>query len=179
MTLNLTRTLTLSRNSFLILLAALMISACSQETPEEKAMRMAPTLTDKNVYKFVSIAGKDYDQILDRLELAYSKYKSEDDSLGFIGYRNTKWTWEYIELKNHYAAVLKKNRKFVASHSLQPVFDQYEGILLIGLDLKHALTESNHRRERRAFESIKRGRIVMAKTLLQISQAKTNQGSSA
>ncbi|WP_261843188.1 hypothetical protein [Aliamphritea ceti] len=171
MTLNLTRTLYLVRNSFLILLTLLMVSACNQETAEEKAMRMAPTLTDNNVRKFVSIAGKDYDQILDRLEVAYDKYKAEEDSLGFIGYRNTKWTWEYIELKNHYAAVLKKNRKFVASHSLQPIFDQYEGILLIGLDLKHALTENNRRRERRAFESIKRGRIVMAKALLKVSQA--------
>ncbi len=173
MTLTFSRTIPLLRNTFMILLTLFLVSACKQETPEEKAMRMAPTLTEQNVRKFVSIAGKDYDNILGQLETAYDKFKAEDDSLGFIGYRNTQWTWEYIELKRHYAAVLEKNRKFVASHSLQPVFDEYEGILNIGLDLKHALSEGNKRRERRAFESIRRGKIVMAKTLLKVSQAKT------
>ena len=174
MTLNMTRPRTLLRNSLVILLTLFLVSACKQETPEEKAMRMAPTLTEQNVRKFVSIAGKDYNDILSQLENAYGKYKADNDSLGFIGYRNTQWTWEYLELKRHYAAVLKKNRKFVASHSLQPVFDEYEGILNIGLDLKHALSEGNKRRERRAFESIKRGKIVMAKTLLKVSQAKAS-----
>ena len=159
------------RHYCMLLLTLLLLGGCSNDS--EDVVKKVPTLTEKNMRQFVSIASQDYDYIVDKLEIAYNKHKSGNDIAGFIGFRNTQWTWEYIELKQHYAAVLDKNRKFVARHSLQPVFNEYEGILLIGLDLKHALTDGNSRRERRAFESIKRGRVEMAKMLLRVNKSST------
>lgn len=152
----------------LMLFSSLFLSACMEE---EKAPRVVPTLTEQNLREFMSVASHEYDQIIDKLEVAFNESKAAQDPDEFISYRNREWTWEYLELKEHYAAVLDKNRRFVASHQLQPLFDEYNGILEIGLDLKHALTENNARRERRGMESIKRGRINIAKVLLRVSKA--------
>ena len=145
----------------------LLLHGCSNEA-DQQTERPVPQLSDLNIKQFVTVFQEDYERSLSDIEQAYDKYKLENDPSGYVAYRNLVWTPAYIDLKNHYAAVLHLNKPYLARKRLLPLFDMFDNILKIGLDLKKAMLDEDERYHGRAVDSIAKNRLAFTKLVLKL-----------
>lgn len=146
----------------------LLLHGCSNEAAEEKVVRPIPQLSDLNIKEFVSVFKQDYERSLNDIENAYDEHKSNNDPDGYVAYRNLTWTPAYIDLKNHYAAVLHQNKPYLARKRLLPLFTLFENVLKIGLDLKKSMNDNDERYHGRAVDSIQKGKLAFSKLALKL-----------
>ena len=152
----------------LVACLVLLLHGCGNDATEEKAPRLVPQLSDLNIKEFVTTFQQDYERSLGDIENAYDKHKSKQDPNGYMIYRNQIWTPTYIELKNHYSAVLYTNKPYLARKRLLPLFSMFDNVLKIGLDLKKAMSDDDERYHGRAVDSIQKERLAFTKLALKL-----------
>lgn len=138
--------MTISSSSFLIrlvlsLIFALTISACDK--PEPKPELKIIVLNNGNIHSFQQTFLRDYVKNRNELLSQFKAFKKADDAYGFTQYRNYKWTPNYIEKKNYYQAVFKKNEAYISETPLKPLFLSFNNLLYIGVNLKNSLLDNN------------------------------------
>jgi len=110
----------------------------SSEKAVEKAKPIID-LNDANVKQFTQSLSKDYIKVQKDLLDSFYSHKKAGDSYGFTQYRNLKWTPAYIEKKDYYQAVLDKNRAYITTAGIKPLFLRFENLIYIGINLKNGL----------------------------------------
>lgn len=96
-------------------------------------------LDDATVKQFTQSLSKDYIKTQQELLVAFNSYKKAGDIYGFTKFRNNKWTPAYIEKKDYYQAVLDKNRAYISTAGIKPLFLRFENLIYIGINLKNGL----------------------------------------
>lgn len=132
-------------NILLIVTASLFLTACGksdQETNTDKAGSI-PTLNDANIKQFTSDFSIDYIETQKSLLASFHSHQKANDSFGFTQFRNLVWTPAYIEKKNYYQATLDKNRSYIATTSIKPLFLRFENLIYIGINLKNGLLDED------------------------------------
>lgn len=141
----------------LILVSLFALASCQQQDSSKQAEldSVKPLaiiqLNDHNIEEFSLIFAEHYQLMLDELLHGFNQAKEEDDSHIFVSYRNFHWTPNYIEKKEYYQAVLEQNRTYVTQSPVRPLFDHFERLIYIGLDLKHGLNDNNEALLRKTF----------------------------
>ncbi|WP_261844700.1 hypothetical protein [Aliamphritea ceti] len=146
----------------------LLLHGCGNDATEEKAPRPIPQLSDLNIKQFVTVLQQDYEHSLEDIENAYDEHKANNDPDGYFKYRNLTWTPAYIDLKNHYSAVLYENKPYLARKRLLPLFSMFDNVLKIGLDLKKAMSDNDERYHGRAVDSIQKDRLAFTKLVVKL-----------
>lgn len=127
-----------------IWIGLLILTACnnnsSTNTVESSTI---PELNQANVAAFSSRLKQDYDTSLESLLQQFDVAQNNNDSYSFVDYRNNKWTPVYINKKDFYAAVSEKNKDYLTSSPIAPMFDYFEHLIYIGLDLKNGLLDND------------------------------------
>ncbi|MDF1588586.1 MAG: hypothetical protein P1P93_05445 [Gammaproteobacteria bacterium] len=127
----------------LSLLIALLFIGCNDNQPSETGHSSILTLDKSNIKTFASRCQKDYDSIhaglIEHFNIAYKN----NDGYGFADFRNNKWTPAYIEKKNFYADVYAHNEAFLKSSPIAPLFDRFDNLIYIGINLKNGLLNND------------------------------------
>ena len=157
--------MTISSASFLIrlvlsLMFALTISACDK--PEPAPEMKIIVLNNGNIHSFQQSFLQDYVKNRNALLSQFKAFKKAKDSYGFTQYRNYKWTPVYIEKKNYYQAVFKKNEAYINKASLKPLFLKFNNLLYIGVNLKNALLDNNDELLKSTYAEIKADHAVIS-----------------
>ncbi len=131
------------RSALFGVLIGLSLLGCEPQAEQSQVPRSILTLNDTNDATFTRDFAQDYLTTLASLENAYHDYRQRDDANGFIRYRNLEWTPAYIEKKAYYQAVLQKNKPYIYRAAMNPLFDKFDRLITISVNLKHALLEHN------------------------------------
>lgn len=144
---------------FLWLLISLPLISCGQGNQADQSI---PILNDKNIAKFSLQFADDHHKTLDSLVKGFHTYRKAGNSYGFTLYRNHEWTPDYIEKKNYYSAVFKKNKDYLATKSATiTLFDSFENIIFLGIGLKHALSKKDKALMEQTLKSIKQDKEIV------------------
>lgn len=161
----------------LLLMFCLWLSACDQldltpkpSTPTKTSNDLVELNTD-NIDTFTIEFAQTYLNTLNDLLVAFKKYNNPDSSYQFVQFRNNQWTPQYIKNKNHYQAILQNNASFLKQSTTQPLFDHFEGLIYIGLDLKKGLLDNKPALIKQALKKAKRDRLQVNAIL---EQAQSN-----
>lgn len=149
----------------LLLMLCLWLSACDQLDLTPKPSSLTNTSNDliqlnsNNIDTFTIEFAQTYLSTLNELLVAFKKYNNPDSSYQFVQFRNNQWTPQYIKNKNHYQAVLQHNASFLEQSTSRPLFDHFEGLIYIGLDLKKGLLDGRPALIKQALKKAKRDRL--------------------
>jgi len=134
-----------SRFSLLLLslLFSFFLSACDNFGDKAAEDVEILTLTDENIQLFSQTLVQDYSAIHSTLLTQFDRFRSANDSFGFAQYRNYNWTPMYIEKKDYYWAVFKKNRSYIESSNLTSFFLGFENLIYLGINLKNGLLDED------------------------------------
>lgn len=129
-------------SAFFAVALILSITACDNDTElgfTTTTKETVPTLTDQNINAFTQKFATDYFSNLDGLLINFHAAYGSDDEYQFINYRNQKWTPAYIKEKHYYATVFEQNKAYLDKSVITPMFNCFENLIYIGLDLKKGL----------------------------------------
>jgi len=118
-------------------------------------------LNNENINEFTANFAHEYFDTLDRLLVAFETYKKADDSHGFIDFTNKAWDREYTNRNRYYQTVLENNRRYISQKSIKPVFDKFEELLDIGLNLKYSLLDDDEAQSQTTLTTIKEDKRVV------------------
>jgi len=155
------------KSLFLWLCISLAIMSCGDKDADKKTAEPVaiPTLNEKNSDAFTLNFGHDYYTQLEALVKALNKYQQANDQFGFVHYRNNIWTPKYIKSKNFYQAVLQKNQSYLSKTTIKPLFDRFENLIYIGINLKHAFLDDNQDLMDKTFAEIDHDKKIVATVL--------------
>jgi len=123
---------------------SLLLTACDKSGQDtEKAVKPILALSDANAKQFKVAFYKDYVKTQKALLEAFHRHQKAGDSFGFTQFRNTVWTPAFIEKKNTYQAILDKNRTYIDTASIKPMFLRFENLIYIGINLKNGLLDDD------------------------------------
>lgn len=124
---------------------SLTIASCKNgnNNPSKDDSQTIPTLNKTTIGRFSLQFEKDYDDALNNLIKQFKIDQKNDDVYNFIDYRNIKWTPAYINKKTFYTAVFNKNKGYLEKSPIAPLFNQYEYLIYIGINLKHGLLDND------------------------------------
>jgi hypothetical protein len=144
---------------------SLFLVSCDKEATDPKIAKQVtiPILDDSNVKEFTLNFAHDYYSQLEDLVNTLNTYQQSGDSFGFVRYRNNVWTPKYIAKKDFYHNVLEQNQVYVSKTTIKPLFDRFENLIYIGINLKNAFLDDN--------------KVLMTETLTEISHDKEIVGS--
>ncbi|MDB2705248.1 hypothetical protein N9Y67_01765 [Pseudomonadota bacterium] len=147
----------------LLLLITLIMSACNEPTGEPAIKAEAIILDNGNISSFKQALLQDYITARNDLLNHFKVFKKENNADGFTQYRNIEWTPNYIEKKHYYQVVLKNNKAYIDKVSLKPLFLKLDNLLIIGVNLKHALRDSDDELLKSTYAQIKADHAVIRK----------------
>ena len=141
-----------SKLNFLILgFLSLFLVGCSDNSTEAETAPTSPPVAEilelnaDNIEEFTLTFADNYIETVDTLLIAFKKYKKADDPYGFAQYRNFQWTPKYIEKKDYYLAVIEKNRAFIETSKVKPLFNKFDNLIYYGIDLKRSLLNKDRK----------------------------------
>ena len=137
---------------------SLFLVSCGNNTEKSEVILL---LNDENIDEFTVNFAYEYFDTLDRLVVAFRTYKQADDSHGFINFKNKAWNREYINRKRDYQTVLEKNRLYISKTSIKPLFDKFEALLYISLNLKDSLLNDSEAQSQTTLTTIKEDKRVV------------------
>lgn len=147
----------------LLLMITVTMNACS-EPPAEPVVKVEIIILDNgNISAFKQQLLQDYVTTRNELLNQFKAFKKANDPYAFVQYRNFEWTPNYIEKKDYYQAVLKKNKAYIDKVSLKPLFLKFDNLLIIGVNLKNALLESDDELLKSTYAQIKADHTVISK----------------
>jgi hypothetical protein len=123
-----------------------LLVACNKSSDESEFTEViveVPTLNDQNIKDFTIKMAKDYNELLDSLLLEFNVAKKAGDEYRFVNFRNHTWTPNYIEQKNYYQNVLAHNSSYLAKLPTRILFDKFEYLIYIGIELKNVLLDED------------------------------------
>ena len=131
----------------LCLCLSLFLVGCSDNSSENETAPVTEILelNADNIDEFTLTFANTYLNTVDTLLTEFKKYKKANDPYGFARYRNFHWTPKYIEKKDYYLATIEKNRDFLETSKVKPLFDKFENIIYYGIDLKRSLLEKDRK----------------------------------
>jgi len=135
-------------------------------------------LNNENINEFTGNFAHEYFDKLDRLLVAFETYKKADDSHGFIDFTNKAWDREYTNRNHYYQTVLEKNHLYISQKSIKPLFDKFEELLDIGLNLKYSLLNDDEAQSQTTLTTIKEDKRVV-NTVIVLTQMKAKQHAAA
>ncbi len=153
------------RSALFGVLIGLSLLGCGPQAEQSQVPRSILTLNDTNDATFARDFAQDYLATLASLENAYHDSRQRDDANGFIRYRNLEWTPAYIEKKAYYQAVLQKNKPYIYRAAMNPLFDKFDRLITISVNLKHALRDHNDAQWRQAKALIDADKAVVMRQL--------------
>jgi hypothetical protein len=157
-----------------ILLSFLTLIACQQESAEPLEQNASQPsiiqLNDQNIEEFSLIFAEQYQLMLDELIHGFNEAKEQNDSHLFVSYRNFYWTPKYIERKDYYQAVRERNSLYLVSSPADSLFDHFEKLIYIGIDLKHGLNKKDDALLRKTFAAIDKATQDIKTTLARIAK---------
>lgn len=149
---------------FLMLIASIFLVACDKGA-EDSNVTVAdvpvPTLSDKNIKAFTRKMAKDYNVNLDSLVVAFNQAKKNDEAYTFVDFRNQKWTPDYIKQKDYYQKVLAKNAAYLSKSPAKSLFDAFENLIYIGVNLKNALLDNDEVKLQAQLEEINKEKTLV------------------
>lgn len=149
-------------HALLAVFVSLFLVACSDDVELKSSVPdFILELSDDNMYEFTVRFAHDYLDMLDNLLNASIDYKLADDGDGLSAYRNQQWTPLYIEKKSYYQAVLQKNKPNIYRASIDPLFDKFDRLINISVNLKHAVRDHDDDRWEQTLAMIKRDKQVV------------------
>jgi len=125
------------------LLIMMLFTACDQSSPNKTTTLAIPTLDNGTVKTFAIKFQEDYDKQLNSLLTQFDRAYKNNDSYSFTDFRNNKWTPAYIKHKNFYAEVYNQNKDFLKTSQITPLFQRFESLIYIGINLKNGLLDSD------------------------------------
>jgi len=131
-------------------------------------------LNNENINEFTANFAHEYFDKSNRLLVAFETYKKADDSHGFIDFANKTWNREYTNRNHYYQTILEKNRSYISQNSIKPLFDKFEELLDIGLNLKHSLLNDDEALSQTTLTTIKKDKRVV-KTVIALAGMKARQ----
>jgi len=131
-------------------------------------------LNNENINEFTANFAHEYFDTLDRLLVAFRTYKKADDSHGFIDFTNKAWDRKYTNRNHYYQTVLEKNRSYISQKSIKPLFDKFEELLDIGLNLKYSLLNDNEAQSQTTLITIKEDKRVV-NTAIELARMKAKR----
>lgn len=137
---------------------SLFLASCGNNFERSEATLL---LNNENINEFTVNFAHEYFDTLDRLLVAFGTYKKADDSHGFIDFTNKAWDREYTIRNHYYQTVLEKNRFYISQKSIKPLFDKFEELLDIGLNLKYSLLNDNEAQSQTTLTTIKKDKRVV------------------
>lgn len=147
----------ISLKTTLLILPLIAATACQQQDSVDEAEQVTTQpsaviqLNDHNVKEFSITLAEHYQLMLDELLHGFNEAKEKDDSHIFVSYRNFHWTPSYIEKKEYYQQIREKNLVYLANSPARRLFDHFERLIYIGLDLKHGLNDNDQALLRKTF----------------------------
>lgn len=138
--------LIMSKQIIFMFFMSLLLVACNENSDDSDVIEIAvevPTLSDKNIKDFTIKMVKDYNVILNSLLVEFNSAKKEGNEYQFVNFRNYTWTPNYIRQKNYYQSVLAHNAAYLSKSPSRVLFDKFEYMIYIGIDLKHALLDKD------------------------------------
>jgi hypothetical protein len=142
-----------------ISLLMLVLAGCSSSENEQEKSAVNINLTNKNIVSFSQRISDDYFTNINALFQAYQKAALSDKPHEFVNYRNGTWTDNYISKKNYYSKVYETNEKFIISSPIKPLFEEFENLIYIGLDLKNGLLNADQARISNAYSETKQAKL--------------------
>ncbi len=130
---------------FLIALSV-AVTGCNEQNKDTTSKAENPTipvLNKTNIRAFSLNLQQDYDLSLNSLIEQFNLAQENGDSYSFVSYRNHKWTPVYMEKKDFYAAVFNQNKAYLETSSIAPLFNLFESLIYVGLNLKHGLLDND------------------------------------
>jgi len=134
------------KSLLLMIVMSVFVTACnkaSEDTEVKEVEISVPTLSDKNIREFSAKMAKDYNNNLNSLMDGYNQAKKVDNAYAFMSYRNNKWTPIYIKQKDYYQKVFEQNKSYLSHSASKPLFEKFEGLIYIGIDLKNAFLDED------------------------------------
>lgn len=167
----------ISLKTALLMLCLVGATACQQQDPVEEA-ELATTqpsavilLDEHNVKEFSTVFAEQYQLMLDELLHGFNEAKEKEDSHIFVSYRNFHWTPSYIEKKEYYQRVREKNLAYLSHSPVRRLFDRFDRLIYIGLDLKHGLNDNDQVLLRKTFYIIDKDKREIEAVLKLIANA--------
>tara|TARA_R110001606_G_scaffold361754_7_gene515437 strand:+ start:359219 stop:359722 length:504 start_codon:yes stop_codon:yes gene_type:complete len=152
------------KHVFLMTVMGVLLAACDQNAEDSKVTEVevvAPTLSDKNIQSFTLKMAEDYNANLDSLMVGFHQAKKEDDAYKFVNFRNQQWTPNYIKQKDYYQTVLARNAAYLSNSPSRPLFDKFESLIYIGINLKNALLDDDNVKLQAQFAEIKKDKAIV------------------
>ncbi|UTW03717.1 hypothetical protein KDX31_01355 [Amphritea atlantica] len=88
------------------------------------------------------------------LQKQYQAYKAAGDADGFVDYRNSSWTPEYIATKNAYEKVFYNQKAYIYRNQLDGLFDLFFALHKLSVHLKHSLLQKDWALEQQALQKL-------------------------
>ena len=88
------------------------------------------------------------------LQKQYQAYKAAGDVDGFVDYRNSSWTPEYIATKNAYEKVFYNQKAYIYRNQLDGLFDLFFALHKLSVHLKHSLLQKDWALEQQALQKL-------------------------
>lgn len=125
---------------------SLVLTACDRGSTNSDTTERAtiPEINAATVGRFSSDFKQDYDDSLNTLLQQFESAQKKDDAYSFVDFRNNKWTPVYINKKNFYSAVFEQNENYLKSSAIAPLFDRFDNLIYIGINLKNGLLNNDN-----------------------------------
>ncbi|MFT5760755.1 MAG: hypothetical protein ACI9LM_005542 [Alteromonadaceae bacterium] len=153
-----------SKHIFLMFLMSFLLVACNKSSDESEFTEViveVPTLNDQNIKDFTIKMAKDYNELLDSLLLEFNVAKKAGDEYRFVNFRNHTWTPNYIEQKNYYQNVLAHNSSYLAKLPTRILFDKFEYLIYIGIELKNVLLDEDDVKLQEQLAAITKNKVTV------------------
>jgi len=161
------------RYALLGIFISLFLVACDNDVELKSSVPdFILVLNDDNMHEFTVRFAHDYLNTLENLVNASTHYRLADDGDGLTTYRNQQWTPLYIEKKYYYQAVLQKNKPNIYRASIDPLFDKFDRLINISVNLKHAVLDRDDDRWQQTLAMIKRDKQVVTALIKSSGESK-------
>jgi hypothetical protein len=100
-------------------------------------------LNDQNIKDFTIKMAMDYNDLLDSLLAEFNVANKARDEYRFVNFRNHTWTPNYIKQKDYYQNVLANNSIYLSKSPTRILFDKFEYLIYIGIELKNVLLDED------------------------------------
>ena len=135
-----------SKHIFLMFLISFLLVACNKSSDESEVTEViveVPTLNDQNIKDFTIKMAMDYNDLLDSLLAEFNVANKARDEYRFVNFRNHTWTPNYIKQKDYYQNVLANNSIYLSKSPTRILFDKFEYLIYIGIELKNVLLDED------------------------------------
>lgn len=141
-----------------LVLVLSLLTACSDSNQQDKVTAStAIELDDSNINTFTVKTAKKYQTLASKLFKAFEQAQKANDEHSFIDYRNNVWTPKYIEYKQYLQKTQQSNKAYLADKTTtNRLFDAYENLIYIGLDLKNGLLNKDDEQIANAYKAYKK-----------------------